>query len=66
VRAGQEADVNFEEGYKPLEGSPEGADGHALQLAVSLHLYRRQNTGIILSFFSAPVRCFLFVFCFWT
>jgi hypothetical protein len=43
VRALQEADFNFEEGYKPLEGSPQEADGHALQLAVSLHLFRRQT-----------------------
>jgi hypothetical protein len=51
VRALQEADFNFEEGYKPLEGSPQEADGHALQLAVSLHLFRRQTQVIFFHFF---------------
>jgi hypothetical protein len=50
VRALQEADFNFEEGYKPLEGSPQEADGHALQLVVSLHL-QETNTGNFFSFF---------------
>jgi hypothetical protein len=55
VRALQEADVNFEEGYQPLEGSPQGADGHALRLAVSLHLYRILTQVKFFHFFLLPL-----------
>jgi hypothetical protein len=62
VRALQEGDANFEEGHKPPEGNPQGANGHALESAGLLDLYRRQTHVKFFHFFCSrevfPVSCF--------